>query len=133
AYRGVELSACLTGAARTSIFNDRASMYPFQMGLGTYNIMREYYDNRWTPTNMDAKYPRVSTMDNPNNNRTSTHFLQDASYIRLKSAEVAYNITLGRLKKYGIENIRVFVNGADLITWDKIKIIVQDLYNCTGR
>jgi len=123
AYKGVELSAFFTGAARTSIFIDGASMYPFQMGLGTYNIMREYYDNRWTPTNMDAKYPRVSTMDNPNNNRTSTHFLQDASYIRLKSAEVAYNFSIPALKKQGLESIRLFVNGANLITWDKIKII----------
>ncbi|MFC3197929.1 SusC/RagA family TonB-linked outer membrane protein [Parapedobacter deserti] len=132
AYKGVELSAFFTGAARASLFIDGASMYPFQMGLGTYNIMRAYYDNRWTPETPDAKYPRVSTMDNPNNNRTSTHFLQDASYIRLKSAEVAYNFEVKALAKYGLERCRLFVNGVNLFTWDKIKIIDPESNYGTG-
>lgn len=132
AYKGAELSVFFTGAARTSIFIDGPSMYPFQMGLATYNILREYYDNRWTPGTVDAKFPRVSTMDNPNNNRTSTHFLQDASYIRLKSAEIAYNFSVKALKKQGLEGIRLFVNGANLITWDKIKIIDPESNYGTG-
>lgn len=132
AYKGVELSAFLTGAARTSLFIDGPSMYPFQMGLGTYNVLSEYYDNRWTPDNMDAKYPRVSTMNNPNNNQTSTHFLQDASYLRLRSAEVAYNFEIERLKRFGLDQIRLFVNGMNLVTWDKIKIIDPESNYGTG-
>src|SRR5690606_1234115 len=114
------------------LFIDGASMYPFQMGLGTYNIMRDYYDNRWTPDNPDATYPRVSTMDNPNNNRTSTHFLRDASFIRLKSAEVAYNFEIQGLKRFGLESLRLFINGVNLITWDKIKIIDPESDYGTG-
>lgn len=132
AYKGIELSAFFTGAARASLFIDGASMYPFQMGLGTYNIMRDYYDNRWTPDTPDATYPRVSTMDNPNNNRTSTHFLRDASFIRLKSAEVAYNFEIQGLKRFGLESLRLFINGVNLITWDKIKIIDPESDYGTG-
>lgn len=131
-YKGFELSVFFTGVARTSLFVDGPSMYAFQMGLGTYNVMREYYDNRWTPGNTNAKYPRASPLQNPNNNRTSTLFLQDAAYVRLKSAEVAYNFTVQALKKYGLEKTRLFINGYNLITWDKIKVIDPESDYGTG-
>jgi len=131
-YKGFELSFFFTGVAQTSLFVDGASMYAFQMGLGTYNIMREYYDNRWTPQTPDAKYPRVSPMQNPNNNRTNTMFLQDAGYLRLKSAEVAYNIHLKQGRRAGLESIRVFINGYNLMTWDKIKVIDPESDYGTG-
>jgi len=132
AYKGFEASVFFTGVARTSVFIDGPSMYPFEMGLATYNVMREYYDNRWTPDNPAGKYPRVSAMDNKNNNRTSTHFLQDASFIRLKSAEVAYTLKHQKLEKIKINNIRMFVNGHNLITWDKIKVIDPESDYGTG-
>ena len=131
-YKGFELSLFFTGVAHTSLFVDGPSMYPFQMGLGTYNILREYYDNRWTPQHTDAKYPRVSPLQNPNNNRTSTLFLQDASYIRLKSAEVAYNFQIKPLKQHGLESVRLFINGANLFTWDKIRVIDPESNYGTG-
>src|SRR5690625_1907303 len=131
-YKGFEASAFFQGVAKASIFIDGPSMYPFQMGLGTYNILREYYDHRWTPENPDGQYPRVSTFDNRNNNRTSTHFLQDASYLRLKSAEIAYNVKWQKLDEWKIENLRLFVNGANLITWDKIKVIDPESNYGTG-
>ncbi|RPE08705.1 TonB-dependent receptor [Chitinophaga lutea] len=132
AYKGVELSVFFTGAARASLFVDGPSMYAFQMGLGTYNILREYYDNRWTPQRQDAKYPRVSPYQNPNNNRTSTMFLQNAAYLRLKSAEVAYTFKVAALKKIGLDNTRIFINGYNLVTWDKIKVIDPESDYGTG-
>lgn len=132
AYKGFEASVFFTGAANTSLFIDGPSMYPFQMGLATYNVLNKYYENRWTPENRDAKYPRVSTMDNLNNNRTSTHFLEDASYVRLKSAEIAYNFKINALQKLGLNGIRAFVNGMNLYTWDKIKVIDPESDYGTG-
>lgn len=132
AYKGFELSLFFQGVARTSLFIDGPSMYPFQMGLGTYNIMREYYDNRWTPENPNGKYPRASNMNNPNNNRSSTHYLQDASYLRLKSAEVAYTLEGEKMQNIGVQSLRLFINGANLFTWDKVKIIDPESNYGTG-
>lgn len=131
-YKGFELSVFFTGAAQASLFVDGPSMYAFQMGLGTFNILHEYYDNRWTPENTNAKYPRVSPLQNPNNNRTSTQFLQNASYLRLKSAEIAYNIKLKHGSRPGLEGIRLFINGYNLMTWDKIKVIDPESEYGTG-
>lgn len=123
AYKNFDASVFFTGVARASVFIDREGMYPFIEGLATDNVLKEYYDNRWSPDNPDpnALYPRVPTMDNKNNYRPSTHYLRDASFLRLKSAEIGYNFK--KVNAIGINEIRVFVNGANLITWDKIKIM----------
>jgi TonB-linked SusC/RagA family outer membrane protein len=122
-YKGFEASIFFTGVANVSTFVDGPSMYPFQMGEGTFNILQEYYNNRWTPQTPNAKYPRASPMQNPNNNQTSTLFLRNGAYVRLKSAEIAYNFKIKPLKKYGLESVRTFINGANLVTWDHIKVI----------
>ncbi|WP_239494988.1 SusC/RagA family TonB-linked outer membrane protein [Pedobacter yulinensis] len=131
-YKGFELGLFFTGAANVSTFVDGPSMYPFQMGEGTYNILREYYDNRWTPSNPEARYPRASPMENPNNNRTNSLYLRNGAYLRLKSAEVAYGFKISGLRRFGLESVRAFVNGMNLITWDHIKVIDPESNYGTG-
>lgn len=131
-YKAFELSAFFSGVANTSLFIDGSSMYAFQLGLGSFNVLREYYDNRWTPETPNAKYPGVVTTENPNNYRTSTHYLQNANYLRLKTAEIAYNVPETTLEKIGLSETRIFVNGTNLLTWDKIKVIDPESNYGTG-
>lgn len=123
AYKGFDVSLFLTGAGRTSIFLNGSTMYPFQDGVGTFNVQRQYYDNRWTPENPEGKYPGAITVANPNNNRSSTLWQVDGSFLRLKNAEVAYTFSQESLARWGMNNIRLFVNGVNLHTWDKVKIM----------
>src|SRR5690606_5656577 len=111
AYKGFDVSLFLTGASKTSIFLYGSTMYPFQDGVGTFNVQREYYDNRWSSENPDGTYPGAITVANPNNNRTSTLWQVDGSFLRLKNAEVAYTFTQPRLANWGMNSIRLFVNG----------------------
>lgn len=129
-YKGWEASVYFNGAARTSTFLDYQSMFPFQLGFGSYNILHEYYDNRWTPQNKDAKYPAVIDGTSANNYRTSTLYMKDASYIRLKTAQIAYNIPTDGLG--GIRELKIFVNGENLYTWDKINVINPESNYGTG-
>ncbi|MFC6997209.1 SusC/RagA family TonB-linked outer membrane protein [Rufibacter roseus] len=131
-YKAFEISAFFTGVANTSLFIDGPSMYAFQLGMGSYNVLREYYDNRWTPENPNARYPGVITSENRNNYRTSTHYLQDASYLRFKNAEIAYNVPKVLLDRFRIDQTRIFVNGTNLYTWDKIKVIDPESNYGTG-
>jgi len=131
-YQNIECSVFFNGVKNSSIFLEGSSIYPFSKGLGSFNILKEYYDNRWTPDNTNAKYPAVSEMDNPNNNQRSTLNLRDASYVRLKSAEIAYRIPAKITKLCKIENARIFVNGINLLTFDKIKIINPESDSGTG-
>lgn len=126
AYKNIDISLFFSGAARTSFFLGGKTMSPFY--YGETNLLREYYDNRWIPSREDnskAKYPAIISEKNENNfvsGVTSTLWMRDGSYLRLKNAELGYTIPSGLSEKLNIKDIRVFVNGINLFTWDKIKI-----------
>ena len=108
---------------------------PFSLEYPRYNISREYYDHRWIPgaDNSRAKYPAVINGNNPNNYQQSTLYLRDASYIKLKNAEIGYTLPERWCRKIGIQKIRVFVNGTNLLCFDKLKIVDPEADGGTGN
>ena len=70
----------------------------------------------WTEDNRDAYFPRP-TWNNGVNRETSTRYLQDASYMRLKNITLGYNVPQSFLKKAGISKLRLYVTGENLFTW----------------
>lgn len=72
----------------------------------------------WTPeTASTAKYPRLTTTNFNNNNQGSDFWLLDNNYIRLKSVELGYTFSSAKLKHAGFENIRVYLNGYNVLTF----------------
>ena len=81
------------------------------------------YDDRWTEeTAATAKLPRASIDGLNNNYRDSELWIKDASYLRLKNIELGYNFQLPFMKHIGMETLRVFITGYNLLTLDKLKI-----------
>ncbi len=132
AYKGFDLSVYFTGAANTSILITGTSMYAFADGLGVNNVMREYYDNRWTPGNLHAKYPAIDVGNNPNNYTTSDFWMRNGNYLRLRNAEIGYNMPERFNTRTGIRGLRFFVNAVNLYTWDDIKIMDPESNDGTG-
>lgn len=130
AYKNFDFTAYFTGAARASVFLESEDIWAFKNGEGTYNINREYYDHRWTPeTAATAKYPLVITGDSPNNYQRSTHYMRDASYLRLKNLELGYTLKSRALKNFKVESIRFFTNATNVLTFDKLKIMDPEANN----
>ncbi len=116
-YKNLDLSILFQGAsgAITYIENTEAG------NLGNY--LKEYADNRWTPNNTNTDYPR--TWDRTNMYWTAnknTFWLKSTDYIRLKSIELGYNTGERVNKLLGIQGLRIFVNGFNLFTMDKLGI-----------
>jgi len=125
-YKNFDASLFFTGAAHTSFILGGRTMSPFYEGES--NILREYYDNRWIPgaDNTNAKYPAVINENNENNfipDVTSTLWLRNGNYLRLKNAEIGYTVPQHICKSLSIASIRFFLNGMNLATWDKLKIV----------
>lgn len=135
AYKNFDLTVFFNGVTNRTVFLDGAGMMPYTLEYPAYNIFREYYDNRYVPAtttkpnsdNSNAKYPAVIAGNNPNNYRTSTHYMRNASYLRLQNVEIGYSLPENIIKKIGISNIRLFVNGTNLFVWDKIKIMDPEM------
>lgn len=123
AYRNFDMSIYFSGAARSTYFFYGNTVFPFVWGQEG-NVQREFYANRWRPgeDNSNARYPAVSSSENANNNRISTLYMRDGSYLRLKNAEIGYTIPRRITDKIGISSCRLFANGINLLLWDKLKI-----------
>lgn len=73
--------------------------------------------NAWTPeTANTATSPRLTTQMNLNNQVASDFWMRDGSFIKLRSIEMGYSTPVGK-----IEKVRIFINGTNLFTWDKIE------------
>ena len=133
AYKGFDASVFFTGAANTTVNMGSLGIWPFSEGMGGGNVVREYYDNRWTLDTPNAKYPAVDEGDNRNNFSTSNIWMKNGNYLRLRNAEIGYTVPEKLLGKYNFGNIRVFVNGMNLYTWDFIKIMDPESNDGLGR
>ncbi|GBU07442.1 SusC/RagA family TonB-linked outer membrane protein [Bacteroidales bacterium] len=71
----------------------------------------------WTENNRDAQFPRPSFNAGGFTNRAQTRFLQDGSYLRLKSLTLGYTIPTSILTKISVDKLRVFVTGENLLTF----------------
>lgn len=134
-WKGIDLSVHFTGATCVSTFFNGPDMWPFSLEYPQYNVSREYFDNRWTDgaDNSNAKYPAVINGKNTNNYELSTLYLRDASYIKLKNAEIGYTLPQKWTDKVRIDKIRLFVNGTNLLCFDKLKIVDPEANYGTGN
>lgn len=74
-------------------------------------------EGAWTPENPNAKYPRLSTLPAQSGGKFSSWWIRDASYLRLKSAQIGYTLPASLTRKMKIENLRLHVSGSNLFTW----------------
>ena len=134
AWKGFDASIFFTGAAHSNIILSGFAVTPFSSALNNYNVWTDYFNNRWIPgaDNSKAKYPSVVDGNNTNNYTTNTLYMRDGSYIRLKSAEIGYNISKGFIKRIGMSDARIFINGINLALWDKVKVIDPESDNGSG-
>lgn len=54
-----------------------------------------------------------------NNEKVNSYYLLDADYLRLKNLEIGYTVPKGLTSKIGVDKIRVFFNGSNLLTFTK--------------
>jgi TonB-linked SusC/RagA family outer membrane protein len=113
-----DLSVLFQGAANYNILFSHEGAWEFYNQASAL----EQHLGRWTPqTAATATYPALHYNSNVNNWRTSSFFLKDASYIRLKNIEVGYSFrNVAITKKAILSSVRVYANGMNLITWDKM-------------
>lgn len=74
---------------------------------------------RWTPDNRNTDIPRAIGGGKVDNVRNSTRFVEDGSYLRLKSVTLTYNFKGAALKRAGIERLSVYTTGQNLLTFTK--------------
>lgn len=129
-YKGISLNALLSGQAMAK------QLINSQIQGSLIAPPQWLYDGRWTVDNTNSQYPRAFNSNSVNavyNNYTD-FWLRDASFLRLKSLEVAYSIPSHVCDNLGFSSLRVYASGFNLLSFDKMKKygIDPETNNTTG-
>lgn len=129
-YEGLSLNAQFQGASDFTILVNDIARVPYFNESTPYKYQ---YEHRWTPddpesdnptnSNSDARIPYVDATGSSwsqNNNRTSTFWLKDGTYLRLKNLSLSYTLPSRFTGRFGLEQLRVTASGTNLLTWDRL-------------
>lgn len=116
-YKNFDLSMVLAGQTQVSQY-----VLPESGSVG--NFYSSWADNRFSAANPNGTYPRVT--DRASNaisggQFNNTFWLNDASFLRLKNVELAYNIKASFLERINVSGVRVYASAFNLFTISKVK------------
>ncbi|QNL51752.1 TonB-dependent receptor [Olivibacter sp. SDN3] len=134
-YKGFALSTLFQGVHDADVMLGGSAIIPFNGGGGLSNSYSNITD-RWTPENprQDAFYPRLAYGEdqNFNNIQSNSWWVKDISFLRLKSAQISYNLPRHFTNKFGIQNAAVYLIGMNLLTFSKFNLWDPELNTSNG-
>jgi TonB-linked SusC/RagA family outer membrane protein len=120
-YKGFDLAVLFQGTTGAVAY-----ISPESGEIG--NFYKEWAVNRWTPENTTSSYARTWNRDEEYwRSQGNTYFLFDMNYLRLKNFELGYTLPAGVNNRLGTEGIRFYINGMNLLTLSKQKLIDAEL------
>lgn len=121
-WKNIEVSTQWTGAWNVSRMLDETFRQPLG-DTGNKGLLKYQYDNTWTPENPDpnSKYPRATMAHASNNYAGSTLYEVNASYLRLKSMQIAYNFDFPFMHQIGMNQCSLALSGYNLLTFTSFK------------
>ncbi len=134
-YKKVDVSAFFQGSANESFWIDPAATAPFVSyyynstesssgRLFMNQLLKAYADSYWSEDNRDiyATLPRLSNTLNVNNSQTSTWYMRNGNFLRLKQVELGYTFPKKAIDRIKASNLRLYVNGSNLLLFSKFKL-----------
>ena len=136
-YKGFDLSMMLQGVGKRDVTLSGSALFPFGAG-GADGVFHPLYYNQtdyWQAISYDPESPDYMVAKNPNaalfriygqegnvvsNTRTSTKYLQDGSYMRIKNMTLSYTFPTEWIKKINLNQLRMYVSVENLATFTSL-------------
>lgn len=119
-YKQWDINLYFYGVYGNKILNYEESNLETFQGRGSVsieNVSQEYYKNAWTPTNPSNTYARFLYDDtNYQNSVPSSQWIENGSFLKLKTATIGYTFAPDLLKKLAIAKLRLYVSSQNLFT-----------------
>ena len=129
-WRGFDLNLHFQGAGKYTFLINSGAVNAFRDGRWG-NILQGITDNRWISSdisgtketeNPNAPYPRLSYGYNLNNQQSSSFWLRNGRFLRLKNLDIGYTLPKPMVNTIHLENVRIYISGQNLITWSPFKL-----------
>ena len=146
-WNGFDFNIHFQGAGKSSQVISGKTVWAFSNDRYG-QILADLVDDRWVDAetaaqigipaneNPNAAYPRLVYCEHGashNNYRASSYWMRDFSYFRLKNLEVGYNLPKEICNKIHFDNIRFFVQGANLLTFSGFKLWDPEMGSANGE
>lgn len=131
-YKAFDMGVFFQGTGKTYQMLGGETWLPGS-SLGAGNIYSNI-DDRWTPEkpSQNVFWPRMGDRAVANNERRSTWWLRDMSFLRLKNVELGYTVPRAWTTRVGIRDCRIFARGTNLLTFSKFKLWDPELETTDG-
>jgi TonB-dependent starch-binding outer membrane protein SusC len=118
AYKGFDLTIFGQGVQGNQLFNYVKYWTDFNTFQGGRSI--RILNNSWVPGKTDATLPILDEND-AFSSQPSSYFIEDGSYLRIKNLQLAYTLPVKMVSKYGLSNVRFYLQGQNIATFTKYK------------
>lgn len=116
-YRGFDVSLFFYGMQNFQVYNHlRAAIEGFSTQDMGHNKLRDFAQNYYRADRPSTKYLRADLNNRSQNDRPSTWFLEEASFLRLKDVQMGYTIPRSVLNHVGLASTRLYVSATNLLT-----------------
>ena len=116
-YKNVDFTMFWQGVQGVDVISDLKKETDLWSGLNISNLNKgQRLLDAWTPQNNGSNIPAVSTMDNNNEKRVSTYFVENGSFAKLRTIQLGYNFPKSISEKLYMERLRMYVSAQNLLT-----------------
>jgi len=112
AWKGIDFTFFLQGVGKADGYLAGAARHAY---INEGSLPQKVHLDRWTPENPDASYPRL-VYQQTYNQRLSTFWLEDASYLRLKNIQIGYTLPAQLTERFRVSRLRVYASADNLFT-----------------
>ena len=110
-WKGFDATLFLQGSHGNDLYTGM-----FRYDLGFTNLPSSML-NRWTGEGTSNEIPRMTETDANRNNRVSDRFIEDGSYLRVKSLQLGYSLPKSLIEGVGLANLRIYASATNLFTF----------------
>ena len=128
-YKGFDFSMFWQGVYDQDVYNNQKFQTDFwAITDGGSNKGTRLLD-AWNTNNTGSSIPRLSTMNTADEGRASTYFVENGSYLKLRTLQVGYTIPSSILSKLKMTSARVYLSGQNLLTIKSNSLTCSDPEN----
>jgi TonB-linked SusC/RagA family outer membrane protein len=119
-YKNVDFSMFFQGVYGIQVWDTWIEFSDFWniQDVNNTNHLKGVFDT-WTPQNPNSNKPALSTRNVNNERRSSTYFIKDGSYLKLRTIELGYTLPDKLAQKASIHRVRTYISANNILTLKK--------------
>lgn len=128
-YKGFDLSMFWQGVCDKDVYNNQKFQTDFWAVTDAGSNKGSRLLDAWNTNNTDSNIPRLSTTNTADEGRASSYFVENGSYLKLRTLQLGYTVPSSILSKLKMTSARVYLSGQNLLTIKSSSLTCPDPEN----